>query len=53
MKNRKSERSRKNRNVSITYDSVAVANGPVKTRLWETEAEAEELTNHKAQYRAL
>ena len=40
--------SRKNQNVSISYDSVA--NGPVKTRLSESEAEEEELTSHKAQH---
>ena len=44
-----------NQNVSISSDSVydSVAYDPVKTRLSESEAEAEEPTNRKAQSRTL
>ena len=47
--------SPKNQNVFISSDSVydSVAYDPAKTRLSESEAEAEELTNHKARNRAL
>ena len=50
IENRSRNRSRKNRNLSISYDSVydSVAYDQVKTRLSESEAEAEEQTNHKA-----
>ena len=46
---------RKNRNVSTSFDSVydSVAYDPVKPRLSEPEAEAEEPTNRKAQNRKL
>ena len=45
--------SRKYRNVSISSDSVwdSVANDPVKTRLPESEIEAEEPTKHEARNR--
>ena len=45
----------KNQNVSISSDSVydSVAYDPVKTRLSESEAEAEEQTNYKARDRTL
>ena len=45
-------RSRKNQNVSISSDSVydSVSYDPVKTRLSESEPEAEEPTNHKAHW---
>ena len=48
-------RSRKNQNVSISFDSVydSVAYDPVKTRLSESEAEAEEPTNRKVRNRTL
>ena len=48
-------RSRKNQNVSISCDSVydSVAYDPVKTRLSESEAEAEEPDNCKAWSRTL
>ena len=46
---------RSNQNVSISSDSVydSVAYDPVKTRLSESEAEAEEPTNRKARNRTL
>ena len=45
----------KNQNVSISSDSVddSVAYDPVKTRLLESEAEAEEPANRRARSRAL
>ena len=45
----------RNQNVSISSDSVydSVAYDPVKTRLSESEAEAEEPTNRKARNRTL
>ena len=61
IENRSRKRSHKldgvgvGRNVSISSDSVydSVAYDPVKTRLSESEAEAEEPTNRKAQNRTL
>ena len=49
------ESSRKNQNAFISSDSVyvSVAYEPVKTRLTESEAEAKEPTNRKAQSRTL
>ena len=48
-------RSRKNQNVSISSDSVydSVAYDPVKTRLSESEAEAEEPANREVRNRTL
>ena len=49
------DRSRKNQNVSISSDFVydSVAYDSVKTRLSESEAEAEEPTNRKVRNRTL
>ena len=46
-------RSRENQNVTISSDSVydSVAHDPVKTRLSESQVEAEQPTNHKARNR--
>ena len=50
-----SNRNPKDKNVSISSDFAydSVANDPVKTRLSESDAEAEEPTNRKAWNRAL
>ena len=55
IENRVCKRSQKNQNVLISSDSVydAVSYDLVKTTLSKSEAEAEEVTNHKARKRAL